>query len=866
MTKFIFFFIFLMPSIGVAASYPMPNPFTANQTMVSDGTKWTSANAAPVCTAETITNDTTTNSTMYPVWVTANTGNLPAKVTSTKLTFNPSTGALSATTFLGAFSGNATTATALAANGTNCSAGQYGLGVDASGNSESCGAITALGTIATGVWNGTAVSTTYGGLGIDSHASTGFYYDTAGTASVKTATQSTALLDVVVGDSGSGGTKGLVPAAASGDAAAGKFLKADGSFAIPPGSGGGSGINYTSPNGDAEVNATTGWANFADAAAATPVNLTGGSPTTVISVSSSVPLRGSYSYKWIKSANNRQGEGTSFDFTINAADAGKMINVSFDYLLSGTYVDNDLGVWCYDVTNSNLIQPAPYNILNTGVPATWSGVFQAASNSTSYRCGFYTQSVSASAYTLQWDNFQVGPQIKSIGPPVTDVGATAWTPTGAMTTNTTYTGKWRRDGDMMEGWVLASFAGAPNSTAFYLNLPSGYSIDTAKINLTTADRAQLGEAVILDVSTRWQSLAHVGYESTTTLAVFGASTSQAGETQVVTQAFPMTIANGDQIQIHFKVPILGWGSGVQMSDSADTRVVAMIAQQSSPTVTTINGSWTANSVVKYSSGAQTDTHGGYSASTGLYTVKVPGIYRVSASNQINATYAVGNLASLGVAKNGTVLFNSYQASGGVQSYLNAFVVGTVSVVAGDTIGVSALSDATTPTLGTSGTTNYLMIERLSGPTQIAASESAVSHAYLAANQTGVNPNATFVKINFDTKEFDSHGGFDTTNHKYVAQTPGTYSVDANIIIAAANVLANNYILALYKNGAVVSYVYTTPPAASVFGMVSARQIKLLAGDYIEIYFYGAGNNSASTLTAIGGSTGSYVSIARTGNY
>src|SRR6185369_877403 len=44
-------------------------------------------------------------------------------------------------------------------------------------------------------------------------------------------------LSVVVGDSGSGGTKGLVPAPASGDAAAGKFLKADGTFAIPAGTG-----------------------------------------------------------------------------------------------------------------------------------------------------------------------------------------------------------------------------------------------------------------------------------------------------------------------------------------------------------------------------------------------------------------------------------------------------------------------------------------------------------------------------------------------------------------------------------------------------------------------------------------------------
>src|SRR3954468_22471552 len=41
------------------------------------------------------------------------------------------------------------------------------------------------------------------------------------------------------GDSGSGGAKGAVPAPASGDAAAGKFLKADATWAVPAGSGSG---------------------------------------------------------------------------------------------------------------------------------------------------------------------------------------------------------------------------------------------------------------------------------------------------------------------------------------------------------------------------------------------------------------------------------------------------------------------------------------------------------------------------------------------------------------------------------------------------------------------------------------------------
>lgn len=56
-----------------------------------------SAGSATNATNIAITDDTTTNATMYPVWVTANTGNLPAKVTSSKLSFNPSTGVLTAT-------------------------------------------------------------------------------------------------------------------------------------------------------------------------------------------------------------------------------------------------------------------------------------------------------------------------------------------------------------------------------------------------------------------------------------------------------------------------------------------------------------------------------------------------------------------------------------------------------------------------------------------------------------------------------------------------------------------------------------------------------------------------------------------------
>lgn len=69
--------------------------------------------------------------------------------------------------------------------------------------------------------------------------------DPGGTPATRkaTITNFTKAIPAVIGDSGSGGTKGLVPAPAAGDAAASKFLKADGTFAVPSGTGAETGAN-----------------------------------------------------------------------------------------------------------------------------------------------------------------------------------------------------------------------------------------------------------------------------------------------------------------------------------------------------------------------------------------------------------------------------------------------------------------------------------------------------------------------------------------------------------------------------------------------------------------------------------------------
>ena len=80
----------------------------------------TSATNALVATHITIVDDTTTAATMYPTWVNAAVGDPRPQTTSTKLTFNPNTGALSSTSFAGAgtgLTGTAASLTAAVANG-----------------------------------------------------------------------------------------------------------------------------------------------------------------------------------------------------------------------------------------------------------------------------------------------------------------------------------------------------------------------------------------------------------------------------------------------------------------------------------------------------------------------------------------------------------------------------------------------------------------------------------------------------------------------------------------------------------------------------------------------------------------------------
>ena len=88
---------FILASPSGSAGTPSFRALTA--TDIPTLNQNTTGNAA-TATATGITDDATTSTTVYPTFVAGTSGNLPQKVTSTKLSFVPSTGALTATKFV----------------------------------------------------------------------------------------------------------------------------------------------------------------------------------------------------------------------------------------------------------------------------------------------------------------------------------------------------------------------------------------------------------------------------------------------------------------------------------------------------------------------------------------------------------------------------------------------------------------------------------------------------------------------------------------------------------------------------------------------------------------------------------------------
>jgi len=611
------------------------------------------------------------------------------------------------------------------------------------------------------------------------------------------------------------------------------------------GSGAG-GINFFSDNPDAESSISP-FAAYADAAASSPVDMDGGAPTVTITRNTTTPRRGNADFLITKDAANRQGEGVSRSFTIANADKYQMHQLIFEYLPSSAYVDDDVRLYIYDVTNATLIEPIGRDLKATSLGGKHYAYFQ-ATDSTSYRYGFHIASTNASAYTINFDTIAIGPNQLAKGAFVSDW--VAYTPTGSHVTNATYTGFYRRVGDTLELRARVVYAGATNAaTELTFNLPTGLTIDTAKLNSTSNTDSVLGLAAIQDVSVNdYQGV--VSYNSTTSLKVriLVEGAAVASTNTNFTSASPFTIASGDRIQIQaWGIPIVGWASSINVANETSNKTIAFKARLSA------NQNIATGSLAKITFDTVTGTTmgcfnkgGAFNTSTTRFECPESGTYFFNFVLLPNSNNTAASAYTSQLRKNGTSVKNFRMWADETTSQWDGSAV--IELVKGDYVEVYASGDANFDMLGGDAADNCVFEGFKIQGNQTIGMDEVVAASY--ATDAGQSiPNNTVTAIVFEDKRIDTHNAMNTSTGGYTVPVSGTYLVSTmhGYVGTTAWAITENITSLIYLNGVAKGYSYFVYPASSASSISAHIQnttiVAAVKGDTI----------SAQALQTSGGS-------------
>lgn len=562
--------------------------------------------------------------------------------------------------------------------------------------------------------------------------------------------------------------------------------------------------------GDAE-SGTTGFATY-NGGTTSPTSGTGGTPSATWTTTSSSVLEDSNSFLLTKGATNRQGDGVSYNFTINRKDQAKVMQISFNYLVSsGTFnagtvsTASDVTVWIYDVTNSALIQPSSINLLSnsTTISDKFSATFQTASNSTSYRLILHIGSTNASAYTLMFDSIAVSPSSYIYGTPVTDWQTYTPTMTGLGTVTITDS-FFKRVGDSI--YIKGRFSlGTPTGATAAIGLPAGYVIDSGKMTIQSTIEGNLTNNSAATV------FLPLGVGADTSVGFSNAASS--GLSKLVGTSIG---SSGNNIGYAIgPIPILGFSSSVQMSDQNDSREVSWVGYVATNQAVTAN-------VTDIPLTSRKDTHGGWSGSS--YTVKTPGNYIVTSVSSPTTAVTYYNQAYV----NGTVVRSIASSSGGANAS-GATVLTDLNV--GDVISFRSGVSLTV----SSDTVSSFTITKISGSSTVGVNE-VVTLSYVNTAGTSIGTTATIVP--FATKEWDSHGLWNSTNaNAFTARTADRYQVSVVLTNVGVNLATNQgFFVDIYKNGTFYKHVGSGLGTGvlnnhCVSGTVD---IQLNAGEYFDV--------------------------------
>lgn len=637
------------------------------------------------------------------------------------------------------------------------------------------------------------------------------------------------------------------------------YFKADGKLYTLDSSGnealvgsGSGGVKNLITNGSADDTAASIFTAYADAVATRPVIGTGGSPTVTTSITTTTPLDGTKAFLLTKTAANSQGQGWSVPFTVDPAYRAKSLKISVDYIVnSGTFVAGGAGVesdviwYIYDVTNSQLIEPSNIKMFsnNSSLSDKFEATFQSSATGSSYRLIAHVQSVSALAYELKVDNITVSPQTYVYGSPITDwqdysliIGATTTAPT--LGTTTINKAQWKQvGGDMEIAYDLRQTGSGSGGSGDYLfPIPSGYSMDTNRMpgfytgsNYIPVGFGEQGDSGI--------ALTVVPYDATRLIVQRddGSLNDNLGSSA-------SSLATADRrFSFRVKIPIAGWSSSVQMSDSADTRVVAASYAVSSgqsisaATATTVNF----DSITF-------DTHNVTTTGAGWkYTVPVAGYYEMSAHINYNNTSGSNQAYRLYYYKNGTpaayaARYIKTTGTFGPDVVAPAIVI---SCKAGDTLSFVAENDEAATTTGSSAAS----IKRVTGPSAIAATEKIRVYGAPGSGQSISNTTNTTLTLSATA---DSHSM--VASNQITVPASGTFYIKAEVSYSTNAAGIRQVWIERSTGGGAFSAITLdslTAGASTATQVQTDIMIDLLAGDKIQFVTWQSSGGALSVNTS-----------------
>lgn len=614
------------------------------------------------------------------------------------------------------------------------------------------------------------------------------------------------------------------------------------------------GVNYLL-NPGAETG-RQGWSLFTTTFSASgPTTITPGAANCTLTSSTTAPLRGTRSLAFaVTIPIGSIGQGFISDvFTVDNADLAKVLTAAFDYNFSagGASVDvsgtstQTLEIWVYNVGLAAWTQPAGFRGINQkSLPGYVAATFQTdssnASNKNQYRIAVIIKNAPSGTFTMQVDQAVVGPQTVQYGAPVTDW--VDFTPTFLNATTLNATGKtdpqgrYRRVGDSIEVQVTfqnGSGGAAAGTGDVALRIPAQLTVDTTKLTATVG-----------------------GYRADG-FGTFSTSTAP-GQGVIVlnNHLYLLKESSNDYYKIadlsasarwsvKATVPIQGWSSTVQMSNDTDTRVVAARAFSSGSTAVT------SGTAIPYGL-SQYDTHNALNIVQGRFTAPVQGYYQVQLAGW-ERTVGSGNTINL--FRNGSDegrLFSftvaSFRFSATSSIYLNA----------GDYLDLRPDGSFTL-----SGGLS-VAINRLSGPSAIAATESVTGKYENTAGTTLTSSEAT---VPYATKKYDSHGSFNGT--VFTAIVSGVYEFSSTISVQSVTngvgqVLAGGFRITSGPEGlsAATQLVMIEWGNGSAHGQFInfTKSFKLNAGDTVEVRAFNSNNIGLATDAGV-----NFFSWKRVGN-